>query len=854
MDDSLKIYLKGRSKWVQTLAVQIANHEEIDSHVLAELCYKEANNIKCDQYKLVDKDAGINDPSGDLSIFLNSISSPKGINALTEASSLDFSRAPMSLVYGSNGSGKSSYARIIKSICGLNVELLPNIFKDEPGEQSINLAVTINDEQKSGKWILGKSRASQLRNISIFDGQVVDDYVDQQTLASTDPFEVRFLKQLINVIDEVQTSLKNEKDALHSKLPFLPLEHCQTETAKIYTSLNSATDVSVVKKSIEWLNENEKRKKLLETTLAEDDPIKVLVQKRKDRRAIEQLRINWKEVIDHISRSNLVEAFEAREIALTKRAIADESAKAVFKTSTVDGVGTDTWKSLWEAARKYSQTEANPDVVFPHFTPNEDHCPLCHQILDGDDVARLQKFEDFVVGELEATAATAEKRFQTYYNEFPIVENQEAWSAQFAALDCSDDVIASVYSQLHNVRRIFDVVTDKEKLPVVDVAVIEAAIESKVAALDDAITAFVELVEASERQKLVNELKELKSKEWIEAQETSINDEIKRLKKLRSFDRAISKTNTSGLTRRINQIVESHFINDYQERFASELKILGAGRIGITPAGLPQGKGKVSFELQLENTVADHENREVLSDGERRIVALAAFLADMSMKGEVLPFVFDDPISSLDQDYEEKVAERLVELSKTRQVIVFTHRLSLKTLLTEGIKQVAKDARGLGIQPNTTSEVITLQRINSDVGIVTDSLISEKSLPGAFQNLLDRCREIEKLDPTEDHQHYLDSLRLVCTDFRTLVERSVEEKLLNDVVKRYRRSIVTKDKLLKLTRITEEDARLLEGMMTKYSAYEHSQPIEAPVQLPELDDLRQDIEHVKTWEKRYLKP
>lgn len=46
---------------------------------------------------------------------------------------------------------------------------------------------------------------------------------------------------------------------------------------------------------------------------------------------------------------------------------------------------------------------------------------------------------------------------------------------------------------------------------------------------------------------------------------------------------------------------------------------------------------------------------EVLSEGERRIVALAAFIADVTGRDTKAPFVFDDPISSLDQIFEEKV-------------------------------------------------------------------------------------------------------------------------------------------------------------------------------------------------------
>ena len=58
-------------------------------------------------------------------------------------------------------------------------------------------------------------------------------------------------------------------------------------------------------------------------------------------------------------------------------------------------------------------------------------------------------------------------------------------------------------------------------------------------------------------------------------------------------------------------------------------------------------------------------------------MSIAAFLADVEAETASTPCVFDDPISSLDQDYEELTAARLVELCKVRQVIVFTHRLGL---------------------------------------------------------------------------------------------------------------------------------------------------------------------------------
>src|SRR3546814_7865490 len=54
-------------------------------------------------------------------------------------------------------------------------------------------------------------------------------------------------------------------------------------------------------------------------------------------------------------------------------------------------------------------------------------------------------------------------------------------------------------------------------------------------------------------------------------------------------------------------------------------------------------------------------------------VALAAFLTELATAQHKSALVFDDPVTSLDHRWREKVADRLVEESATRQIIVFTH-------------------------------------------------------------------------------------------------------------------------------------------------------------------------------------
>ncbi len=81
-------------------------------------------------------------------------------------------------------------------------------------------------------------------------------------------------------------------------------------------------------------------------------------------------------------------------------------------------------------------------------------------------------------------------------------------------------------------------------------------------------------------------------------------------------------------------------------------------------------KGKTSHQLKLGGNAVPSN---VLSEGEQRVVSISAFLAELTTAGRNIPIIFDDPVSSLDHNFRERVAKRLVQEAKIRQVVVFTH-------------------------------------------------------------------------------------------------------------------------------------------------------------------------------------
>jgi hypothetical protein len=151
------------------------------------------------------------------------------------------------------------------------------------------------------------------------------------------------------------------------------------------------------------------------------------------------------------------------------------------------------------------------------------------------------------------------------------------------------------------------------------------------------------------------------------------------------------------------------------------------------------------------------------------------------------------------------------------------------------------------------SETICVRRESWGAGEPADLPLDGKSPVKALKKLRDeRLARARKAHDESGYDEYAPLAKSLCSDFRIVLERLVEVVLLADVVQRFRRAINTLGKLQKLTRITKEDVDLIEQMMTKYSIYEHSQPIEAPVQPPSPDDLKIDLDKVIGWHDTFV--
>lgn len=782
---------------------------------------------------------------------LLSLGDIKGIENLAPRRPLDFGTGNLVVVYGPNGSGKSSYTRILKKACGkpLAKELKPHAFQAPPAERTCTIRYKVAAAEQTVAWSPTSAALLDLQAVDFFDADAAAFYLSKEAEASYTPPMVALFEGLADACNLVKSKLQAEQALLVSALPALPPGYVSTEAGTAYQGLTADLSVADLQRLITWADADQAALDQLAERLKAVDPDLVAKQKRATKEQLDRL-VEELEIAGAALGLDSINAIrDARRDAEGKRKVATEAAKACAESSKLDGIGTETWNALWKAARQYSQTPY-PGQSFPVTTPGS-RCLLCHQELSNEAQQRLRDFETFVQGIVESEAKDAESHYETILEGLPLPLSEDEIRTRCEAAGIAQDPrLEALNAFWESVKKACDGLRFGENectvTPVVLPSDFIEALKTRSAALELEAQQYDADAKTFNRSLALSQENELKARKWISQQSDAIQKEIDRLKKVKIIEDLIRFANSRNISLKAGEIAEKVITVAYVERFNAELKLLGAAHIRVELVKTRAAHGKALHQLRLKGAISTQTVPEsVLSDGERRIVSLAAFLADVAEKPYAAPFVFDDPISSLDHDYEWQVAQRLAVLAKERQVLVFTHRLSLYGAMDDAAKKYGDDWR------NTHLEKRYIESFGGVSGHPADEAVWNASTKKANNILINRLAEAMRVAETSGGAGYRLHAQGICSDFRKLLERTVEDDLLSGVVKRHRRSVTTDNLLDKLPLITPEDCSFIDAMMTKYSCYEHSQSQETPIFLPDEPELRADLERLKDWRDEF---
>lgn len=821
--DQINQWFITSTNWQKDLFCEILNHDLSDDEI--EKCLNDYLNGNIRERDLPTVSLGILSPDSIEEIC--SLSKVNNVGAIKNNSKIEFEAGKsITIVYGKNGSGKSTYINLLKNMCDSRNKknVISNVY-NEPTEPSASIQY-IKSGNHTFEWAPNK-KCDDLKNIEIFDSDFLNVYLDSNGAS------VLYEPNILFVLTKMAQLYAKFDDFLSKELTKLTIKQIITDEVKKsmyyekYILIKSFEDIDCFKQSIEWSDNDQKRIEEIQQLLSTKDTtaeIDKLNRSCESLASCKQTFQKYYSLCDNDIRNKITHI--KQNIIKSKEAVFQ--AEHQFEDMEIPGIGNEIWKTMWSAAREYSEKFAYPDHSFPN-VDDDSICILCHQTLSSDSKKLLLKFDEYVKSKIELTL----KNNIDIFNEEIEKLKMDDWTSIKLKLVTNNidavliskvklfyDALDARYSELKNDK-------PEKQTKLFSIVFFNNWIDGNIDEMRMKITQYEKL--SQERHALEKELIDLNGKKWFFDNDALITDCTKEIniKILRK------ETNTEKISKLKTRLSAQLITSKYEEIFKNELKSICAQSIKVDIKG-GSNRAIYAHKLTLHGAKSNESVNEIFSEGECKAVSFAAFVAELEYSGSNAPFIFDDPTNSLDNDYEENIARRIIELSNERQVIIFTHRLPIITYLVE--KKAGQNIRLLQL---SSDEVGTIDHYS---GLMLGSVKEQIDFMKTNAN---RLSDVS----TDQYENTKNSL---CTAIRKLIEKTIEDILFDGIVVRHRREIKTM-KLNRMQAFKPEDAVLLDKLMSKYSESEHPQTDEAPFRGFSKETILVDLTELNDWVSDYNK-
>lgn len=768
-----------------------------------------------------------------------------GVNALASGQEIAFNKK-LTILFGENAAGKTGYVRVLKRIASVRSAqpILGNVHAPTTAKRHATIEYTLSGTAKSLDWN-DETGVPPFTRISVFDSGAVALHVDEDLTYVVTPGELALFLNSHRAIEAVKVRLDREKTEAQAKTsnPFL---HRFVRDAAIYPTIETlgpSTSIAELEK-------------LADVTLDEESSVSSL----RDRVEALQPQASNSRLLVAASDRDLYRAirdaaavaqsfsWEQYSAAIKNVRTAEENYAAASSTaftgSDIPAIFGDAWKAFILAGERYLE-----ETGAPEYPGSGDHCPYCRQDLDAKALALVRKYRDYCNNEpkLALDAALQEaKRLAAPVVALKLAELRascERRSANFQDPSSVPPLLTRSVAFLGKFERFRAEITATR--PVADVgAFVEIArglvrdAEVAVAQAEAAITDLTR--QADERKKELEaasaSLRSLENRMTLRSILPDVRRYVERAQWAARAAPIINRITGTlrSLTEQSKLASKQLLDTDFERLFDLEREALRAPKVRLDFAGR---KGQAARKKTL---VSDHRLSEILSEGEQKVIALADFLAEVGLHRTTAPIVFDDPVNSLDYKRLQYVVDRIVELSATRQVIVFTHSIWFATELLSRFEKATSDCTYYGISESGGSTGY----VNRGTHPRWDTV---KSLTGKVNGLIQSAGSA-----TGETQTAL--VETAYGDIRSWCEVVVEQELLAGVTQRYQPNVaMTKLPQIKADRLTaarDVIQPLFEKACRIMTA--HSQPLEVLSIRPTLEELKKDWAAAKQAREAYL--
>ena len=726
------------------------------------------------------------DPAPEETITLVALRELENVNQIPNDQTLTFSETGMTVIYGGNGSGKSGYARVMKRACRARCQLEPihPNANDPAAAENIPTAkfdVMVTDIPKEIAWSHDATSPDILSKISVFDSQCARSYLTERGEVAYLPYGLDIIESLANqVIPKLLEILKADLDRI--TIEKSPVEHLQGETSvgKMINDLSAGSNKDTIKILGTLTEEEINHATKLGEVLNEADPLHKAKELQLSATRLKEYADNLAESLTWV-RSEDVEKIkgivEERGVAETAETMAADALRA--GEALLPGTGDPIWKSLFEVARRYSTEVAYPEEEFPPATVDK-VCPLCQEELGEVGTLRLNRFNEYIKNDVAKAADAARTRVDSAKGKIEAadlkISAETAFRNELSGMDASLLEIIDAFQECINSRRdsmLQCLETQKwEEIP----TLIESPrnrVRQLAARQLKECRVLTRAADEDKKKKLTEELKELSARQMLAESLQPVLDLLQRMKHKAALEKCKQSLKTRPISDKSKKPVTDAVTENLKNALNQEFNSLGFKKIQ-TKLKEQSERGKTFHQLVLDLPTVKKID-EILSEGEQRAIALGSFLAELSLANHSCGIVFDDPVSSLDHWRRKKVAQRLTEEAKKRQVIIFTHDTSFLGELCEKI-----DAAGV------PSFKLFLEWQGNSPGCITDGL------PWDHQGYKERINNLERTQsrlaktwPEYPGEKENNEIRREYARLRETLERVIQDVVFNGVIKRY---------------------------------------------------------------------
>ena len=840
-------WANGQDHWVRKIVDEVIKTRSLlsDEHVTAiyELFLREKKLAQGDPPNVERLSSSRLSVTTAMALRLVSLEHIENVNALTPDQEMKFHER-LTVCFGENGSGKTGYVRILKQAAGVRTAqpVLRNIRADGPGRTPrARIKIACGDALRTIDWH-GQQGIEPLGSVVIFDaGAAVVHIADDLTYSYT-PADLSLFPLVTDGIDRVQRKIQSAKE--ERELHKTPTENRFPQESQLYAiikDLGASTKLPEIEALAEISDEEEASLSSLRekvTALSTGAVRQQITVKGQERDALAQV-LSIGQTIADFDRDAYLEAIVALRSARVNH---EQATREALAGENIPGILGKAWQEFVEAAEGYIK-----EVGLDPYPESDDSCIYCRQPLDSAAVGLIQKYRDYCNAALRQEVERTNERPRELcvaVSNLQLDDNERDLDRLLKAVSdpsSSQPALAAGLEVIQQGRVLFRVITDEGDCPptadgvLLPLSIVRAGAEAAKIAWNDLCK------EGEDRERVLGEertrLQDLEERLTLRGLMPAIEGYVQAAEwanrctlYLRPFQ-GIKRSLTDTAKRASTEVMNRHFQNLFRE----ECQSLRAPSVTL------EFPGREGQALRRKVLTPEYGLCEILSEGEQKVIALADFLAEATLNPDRSPIVLDDPVTSLDHKRMRHVVDRLVELSRNRQVVVFTHDIWFAAELLGRFEQEPKECAFYDV-------TVEDERIG---------LLEGGSHPRT-DTFNDRRRHIADLIEQADKETGKKRQSLVekgYEELRGACEIVVEKDLLKGVIERYRPNVrmtvlrqISADRLpdaiQKIVPIFEKCSRIISS---------HSQPLVTRGVRTPLDELKDDWKTLQDTRREYLR-